>query len=312
MASYTQLSATEINGLAGFFRIGEVASFSPLEGGSANSSYIIKTTDNVYVLSVCDEKTHQDVEVLSRLLGLLEEYNFPTTKIVRSTNGTKVATILGKPVFLKRFIDGKVCDDLTPGMLVQLGESIADLHKIPVQDYLPASFPYGVDFFSDVTSSSLDTQFSEWLDRKKSEITSAFHPDLPRGLVHGDIFYDNVLFSGNRLAAIIDFEEACNYYLIFDIGMCAVGTCTDEGRISLPKIKALISGYQNKRKLSGLEKASLQTFIQYGAVATSFWRFKQYHFINPDREKSNQFRAMFDLANEVASIPPAEFNESVF
>ena len=271
MASYTQLSANEINGLAGFFGIGEVSSFNLLEGGSNN-----------------------------------------TTRVVRAIDGTKVATYLGKPVFLKKFIEGKVCNDITLSMLVQLGESIADLHQIPVQDYLPVSFPYGVDFFSDVTTSRLDTQFSEWLDKKKSEITSAFHPNLPRGLVQGDIFYDNVLFSGNRLAAILDFEEACNYYLIFDIGMCAVGTCTDERRISLPKIKALVSGYQNKRKLSDLEKATLQTFIQYGAVATSFWRFRQYHIINPDREKSDQFRTMFDLANEVALIPPAEFKEGVF
>ena len=312
MAKYTPLNANEIEGLAGFFGIGEVGSLNLLEGGSNNTSYLLKTNNDIYVLSVCDGKSYEEVKSLSKLLGLLEEYGFPTTRVVRAIYGTKVAMHLGKPIFLKKFIEGKVCHDLTPSMLVKIGESIADLHQIPAPGYLPTSFPYGVDSFSDVTSSGLDPQFREWLGRKKSEITVAFNPGLPKGLVHGDIFYDNVLFSGNGLVAIIDFEEACNYYLIFDIGMCAVGTCIDERGMSLPKIKALVSGYQNERKLSDLEKISLQTFIQYGAVATSFWRFRQHHIINPDREKSDKFRTMFDLANEVISIPPAEFMNSVF
>ncbi len=312
MANYTQLSAKEVDGLAGFFGIGEVTSFSSLEGGSNNSNYLLKARDDVYILSVGDGKKQEEVEVLSRLLGLLEKYDFPTTKLVVSANRTKVTAHRGKAVFLKKFIEGKVCDDLTIDMLVQLGESIADLHQIPVPDYLPTSFPYGVDFFSEVISTGRDPKFSGWLERKKLEITSAFHSDLPRGLVHGDIFYDNVLFNGNRLAAIIDFEEASDYYLIFDLGMCAVGTCTDKGRILLPKVKALVSGYQNRRKLSDLEKASLQIFAVYGAVATSFWRFRQYHLLCPDKERTNRFKAMVDLADDIAGIPSLKFRYEIF
>ena len=99
MASYTQLSANEINGLAGFFGIGEVSSFNLLEGGSNNTSYLLRTNNNNnYVLSVCDGKSHEEVESLSKLLGLLEGYDFPTTRVVRAIDGTKVATYLGKPV----------------------------------------------------------------------------------------------------------------------------------------------------------------------------------------------------------------------
>lgn len=312
MASYTQLSADEIKVLAGFFGIHEVVSFSPLEVGAANSSLYLITPDGNYVLSVCDGKSPEDIGNLTQLLSYLEDNNFPTNRVIKSPDGSAVTSYQEKPVYLKRFIEGKVYENLNLSMLVQLGERIADLHGIPAPDYLPTAFPYGADFFSEITSSNLNPQFNKWLERKKREITPIFHFGLPRGLVHGDIFYDNVLFDGDSLTAVIDFEEASNYYLIFDLGMCAVGTCTEERRISLPKIKALVDGYQSKRELSSLERESLQTFIMYGAAATSFWRFKQYNLVNPDESKSERFREMVDLEDELATIPATQFISQVF
>lgn len=312
MATYTKLSLDEVKRFADFFGIGPVISFNPLENGAANSSFHLTTSDDNYVLSICDEKSQKEIGNLTKLLDYLKYNHFPTTKIIKSADGTAVASYQGKPVFLKRFIKGEVHKDLSPSMLMQLGESIADLHRIPAPDYLPTVFPYGVDFFPQVTSSDLNPLFRGWLERKKREIISAFQPDLPRGLVHGDIFYDNVLFSGDSLAAILDFEEASNYYLIFDLGMCAVGTCTEERKISLPKIEVLINGYQSKRELSTVERKSLQTFVQYGAAATSFWRFRQYNLVNPNKRESERFKEMIDLADNVAAIPSAQFINQLF
>lgn len=312
MATYTQLSMDEVRQFASFFEIGPVVSFNPLDGGAANSSFHVRTQNNEYVLSVCDEKSLEEVDNLTKLLICLEENDFPTTRVVRSADKSAVTSYRGKPVFLKRYIEGKVQDDLNQDMLRELGRNIAKLHQVSSPEYLPEEFPYGVDFFSQVTDSDLDSKFNEWLKGKKREIEERFHADLPRGLVHGDIFYDNILFNESSLAAIIDFEEASDYYLVFDIGMCVIGTCAKRGRISLPKVRSLVEGYQNERKLSYLERESLQNFVQYGAVATAFWRFKQYNIVNPDKSKSSKFKEMKDLADNVASIDPTEFQEKTF
>ncbi len=77
-------------------------------------------------------------------------------------------------------------------------------------------------------------------------------------------------------------------------------------------MKALINGYQNDRELTDLEKISLQNFTVYAATATAFWRFRQNKLIKPDKVNSDNYKEMYDLANNVASIAPARFIEEVF
>jgi len=123
-------------------------------------------------------------------------------------------------------------------------------------------------------------------------------PQLPTGLVHGDIFFDNILFEGNDLTGIIDFEEACNYYKVFDLGMCIVGTCVENGSVSLDKAKSLLAGYESIRKLEDTERKVLPLFSEYGAIATSFWRFRHHFITNPHSQRDN-YLEMVAVANDI-------------
>ena len=76
---------------------------------------------------------------------------------------------------------------------------------------------------------------------------------MPKGLIPGDIFFDNVLFRNENIQAIIDFVEACHYYFVFDLGMSTLGLCRTDGEIDLTKTRALIEGYQQKRPCEFLE-----------------------------------------------------------
>ncbi len=170
-----------------------------------------------------------------------------------------------------------------------------------------------MDFFSEVISSGPNHEYSKWLEEKYELLTATISPHLPRGLIHGDVFYDNVLFaSDKKLAAVIDFEEACEYYKIFDLGMCLIGTCSHKGTISLAKTKSFLDGYQSKRKLEELEQDSLQVFAEYGAIATSFWRFRQHNMKKPNENKANNFLEMKMLADHVHSLSEDEFRKRLF
>ncbi len=207
----------------------------------------------------------------------------------------------------------EVVDEFDEDMLVQVGETLARLHEIPAPSYLPKTFPYGIEFFSEVISSGPNHEYSAWLRHKHERLTATISPDLPKGLIHGDVFYDNVLFaSDNKLAAIIDFEEACEYYKIFDVGMCLIGTCAHKGTISLAKAKSLLDGYQRKRKLEEGERNSLQMFAEYGAIATSFWRFRQHHMKKPNTNKAESFLEMKMLADIIHSLPEDTFRTNLF
>ena len=113
------------------------------------------------------------------------------------------------------------------------------------------------------------------------------------------------------LKAVIDFEEACCHPFIFDIGMAIIGSCTTNNEVTLEKVKVLVEGYQSVRKLNLLEKKSIQLFAIYGAVATSFWRFRQYHIIFPTRSKFQLHQEMVDIANFLHQIDNEDFVEMI-
>jgi len=131
-------------------------------------------------------------------------------------------------------------------------------------------------------------------------------------LVHGDIFFDNVLFEKNKIKAIIDFEEACNYYLIFDLGMGVLGLCRTGGKIDLNKTRALIKGYEQIRSLGFSERDSLQLFIEYAAIATSWWRFWKYNIDSPNPDLRNKHWKMVQVAKEVEILAKEYFLSIVF
>ena len=210
-----------------------------------------------------------------------------------------VINYLGKPVFLKHYLEGSVPEQMTAAMAHLVGGELARLHQIETPPGLPPRFAYGLESFDEVLTSPSGNDYRSWLSDKKAYLARAISPDLPRCLIHGDVFYDNTLFKGQKLAAIIDFEEACHYYRAFDLGMCAAGSCTTGGFLDVDKTRALVDGYLEIGNLADREKKSLQAFVVYGATATSFWRFRQYNLLRRGHENSGTYRRMNLIADQV-------------
>jgi homoserine kinase type II len=99
---------------------------------------------------------------------------------------------------------------------------------------------------------------------------------------------------------------------VFDLGMAVVGICTEDTRIELGKVSALINGYQEVRLLGEKEKDSLQIFIECAAILTSTWRFWKYNLDEPDIEKSNKHMQMVKIAMNVSLIPKMLFMKTIF
>lgn len=201
---------------------------------------------------------------------------------------------------------------LSTGMLLQLGQAVFNLHEIPVPESLRGHFSYGLESFEDVIDAALDHPFRQWLTEKKAYLSYHIIERLPRGLVHGDIFCDNMLYVGDRLEAIIDFEEACHYYKVFDLGMCALGCCVENGHVSPDKVGALVKGYERGRKLETEEREQLRLFIEYAAAATAFWRFRQYNILFPRKEMANHYLEIKRIADHIHAVPEDEFKTTVF
>ena len=309
MALYARLDRRAVEGLTRRFGIGDITAFSVMDGGLENTNYCVETSSGRYVLTLWDQKSLQHATNLATLLMYLTDRGIRTSRVVVPPKGPMVILHNEKPVMMKRYVDGEVTAKLTGNLLGQLGEEMSRLHEIPAPSYLPESFPYGRSHFSEVTNSNLGHAYIDWFSEKNSYLQKRIPQHLPLALIHGDVFFDNIIVQGDQLMAIIDFEEACHYYRSFDLGMVIVGACRDRRGISFEKAGWFIRGYQKETTLESIERETLQAFAVYAAIATSFWRFRQYHLRRPEPQLYDKHVEMQTLADTISEYPESRFTE---
>ncbi len=309
MALYARLDRSAVEGLTRRFGIGDITAFSVMDGGNENTNYCLETNSGKYVLTLCDQKSLKQAINLANLLVYLTDHGVRTSRVVVPPKGPIVILHDQKPVMLKRYVDGNITANLTGNLLVQLGREMARLHEIPAPSYLPKSFPYGRSYFPEVIDSNLDHAYIGWLSEKNCYLQKRIPQHLPMALIHGDVFFDNMIVQGDQLMAIIDFEEACHYYRNFDLGMVIVGACRDRQGISFEKAGQFIRGYQKETTLQSVERDTLKAFAEYAAVATSFWRFRHYHLRRPEPQLYDQHVEMQTLADTISEYPDSSFTE---
>jgi homoserine kinase type II len=299
MRLYTTLDKDDITQIMDQFAAGPVVEYYPFKGGSSNSNYYVATDDREYVLTVSDNKNEEEINTLVMLLKHLENHGFRTTVIVSNKKGKDVVFYQDKPILLKEYLKGEVREDLSLETLLLLGKSLAGLNKIPPLPDLPRTFPYSQEYFHEVTTLKWNHPFIPWLADRHAYIQSHLDPQLPMSLIHGDVFDNNVIVSPDGTPIIMDFEEACYYFRVFDIGMAIIGLCCDHGKVVLPKVHALLKGYRQEIALSSLELEKIKAFTVYGATATAFWRFRQFNIIAPTDHLRDHYKGMQDLADQV-------------
>ncbi|MFT5193294.1 MAG: homoserine kinase type II [Cellvibrionaceae bacterium] len=311
MARYTQLEVTDIREIICQYDL-TLVDFVPIDGGASNSSYCLQTDYGNYVLTVFDDKTRDYVTQLGQLLLQLARAEFPTTRLSLPLTQHTLPMHKNKPIMLKKFIAGQTPTTLNETMIRQIGVALAVLHQIPAPDFLPTQHAYGLELFTTVIGQNVHPPFESWMSEQHSYLVQNIPLDLPRALIHGDCFADNVLFEGERFKAIIDFEEACQYYRVFDLGMGIVGLCTQGSCVDLVKARALLNGYLQGQQLSESEKNALQLFVEYAAIATGYWRFWKYYIHAPQTEMADKPFEMKRLVETIKGIPKARFLETLF
>jgi len=307
VADYTLLAYKDIQEILSHYNLCEPSEVKSMAGGQANSSFRIVCGTQKYILSVCDEKNPDEIDMLIQVLLYLKENNFPTSRPVLTKSSAPFVIHGNKPVYIKEYMEGQVVENLSAGMVYEVGKMMARLHRIPSPDCIPKKFPYGKEAFHSVINTGMKHPYIPWLKQKSDYIRSHLAEDTEKGFIHGDIYWDNLLFEGGRFRALLDFEEASEYYLLYDIAMTCVGCCSKNGRFDKKKIRALIDGYQSIQKISSIEKKQFHVFALYAAVAGSFWRFRQYNIKFNGHEKADSYKELASLAEQALELNWDEF-----
>ena len=295
MSLYSTLTEEEIGRFLSSFGIAVTGRATLLSGGSANTNYLVPGDTGKYILSVCEAKSAGEVEVFVNLLAQLERSGFRTNRTFPTVRGRRMLFHKGKPVILKSFLEGRVPTDLTTPQAFELGVQMARLHAVPAPAYLPRQHAYDISAFGILKKEAEGHPFVDWIGEMKEELSRSVPEGLSRGLIHGDIFCDNLVISDDHLY-IIDFEEACVHYLLFDLGMAVVGTCCPQYRPREDLIRSLLEGYLTVGGLSEQELGYIELFAMYAAAGTAFWRFRQFNVLTPNEELSSHYQKMAGLA----------------
>lgn len=282
-----------------------------LGAGSGNTNHCLKTNEGAFVLSTIEEQPPEDVANMAQLLSWIERHGFRTSTLKPLINGDSLLMLEGKPAFARSFLAGDTKRVLTNKMAYQLGKSIGDLHALPSPEFLPTSLYYENKQFQQTMDLGIDTDFEHWLAQVTEHYKRHRFGKIPTGLIHADIFWDNVLFAGEDLVAIIDFELACNYWLVFDVCMAIVGTCAPDGRLSFSLAANLVRGYQSQRALEPQEMDVLPLFCEYAAATTANWRYWRYRWKEPQHRKVNSYMEMVAIAKQVGECGHTQVRNAV-
>ena len=296
MARYTNLSPTELAHIVAQYPIGTSLKLEEISGGFGNSNFKLTTTNGEFLLKICDEKDPAELNMQIALLEQLHQHGYPTVYPILTKDQKPLIHETFGSVMLYPFLRGTQPPP-SPEVLAQLGTALAKLHRVPPIAGLPR-FAMGISqmrpFFQEVR----DTQFARhpFVESLKSELEtmeSQLSTPLPMGLLHGDLFLDNTLFDGDKLVAILDFEEGCYDTLLLDVGMTIIGCCyTSEHRLILKAAQRFLEAYNAMRSMTESEWQHLDCFVHYAALSIAFWRFRQFNIRRPDVQRANTYQEM--------------------
>ncbi|QTE21304.1 phosphotransferase [Polaribacter cellanae] len=312
MRQYSDLHSTEIKEIIAAYTNNDVVSYKLLSGGSENTNYLVKLTKETYVLTICEQKSIHEAQELVYLLNYLNQHHFSTSKPIKTKTNEPILIWKGKTVILKEYLSGFIAENLPNNLLIEAGEQLGKLHKIKAPHFIRKDISYGIEYFKEIEAYAANSPFQFWLKNIKTSVEKHIALNLPKSLIHSDLFYSNLIINEHKTAVtIMDFEEASFYYRVFDIGMAIVGLCQEEEKINVNKAKYLLKGYKKEVNLLAIEKESLKDFTAYAAAGTAFWRHKHFNYIQPEKKMFKHYLQMKNIADYTNELSNDFFKKSL-
>jgi len=280
MAVYTEVADEELDAFIACYDIGEASSLKGIAEGVENSNYLLQTDRGVYILTLYEKRTK--AEDLPFFLGLMDHLaargiECPTP--VHGRDGLALRPLSGKPAAIVTFLQGRWPRHVTMRHCAELGRAMAAMHVAG------ADFPQwranslsveGWRSLAEAVAGQAGQIYSglgETIARELKHLERNWPGDLPVGLIHADLFPDNVFFLHDRssrverLSGLIDFYFACNDMLAYDLAICLNAWCFEsDGSFNVTKARAMIAAYRQVRPLTANEIDALPLLARGAAL----------------------------------------------
>lgn len=274
MAVYTDVNEAQLARFLGDYDIGGVLSYKGIAEGSENSNFLLHTQSGSYILTLYEKRV--DLGDLPFFLGLMQHLarkGLTCPLPVERRDGELIGELAGRPAAIITFLEGMWMRHPTIAQCGEVGRELAELHLAGADFPMHRANALTIDGWRTLWDGSRERAdqvvpgLVAEVEADFAVLESRWPQDLPRGIIHADLFPDNVFFLGDKLSGLIDFYFACEDSYAYDLAICLNAWCFEPDFSFNPaKAAALTANYQAVRPLSGAEQEALPLLAQGSAL----------------------------------------------
>lgn len=274
MAVYTDVGSDDLTGFLAAYDVGELRALKGIAEGVENSNYLVTTTGGTFILTLYERRVAEgDLPFFLALLRHLAGKGLPCPVPVVARDGVALRRLADRPACLFPFLEGLSVRRPQPLHCAALGRALAELH-LGTADFSgrrPNALSLaGWHMLASETAARADTVhpgLAHLIADELVQLSARWPSGLPDGVIHADLFPDNVFFIGERLSGLIDFYFACNDLLAYDLAICLNAWCFEgPTTFNVTKARAMTAAYDAVRKLSAPEIAALPVLARGAAL----------------------------------------------
>ncbi len=309
MSVFTSVSIQQLQVWLQDYAIGELVELKGISSGITNTNYFVTTSQDRYVLTLFEHNTMDELPYFIDLMSHLATHNVPCPKPISNRSGISLHMLNGKPAVLISCLKGQDVSVPNVTHCAAVGTVLAKMH-IAGQSFVAPS-PHGNPrdaLWRSQTAQKVMPHLSPDDQQLLSEAL-AFQAEfdisqLPHGVIHADLFRDNVLFDHDEIGGLIDFYYACDDVLAYDLAIAVNDWCVQaDGRLDAPRLNAMLQAYQAVRPFNATEHAAWNGLLCIAALR--FWLSRLYDQIYPQAgelthaKDPNHFKNILKLRKEL-------------
>ncbi len=274
MAVYTEVGDADLEALLKAYDLGALLSFKGIAEGVENSNFLLRAETGIYILTLYEKRVAEsDLPFFLGLMQHLSERGISCPLPVRGHDGKTLRRIAGRPAALITFLEGMSVRRPQPHHCAAVGKALAEMHEagrgftMRRENALSLTGWRPLFEMSRSRADEVEPGLAAFVDAELDFLQSAWPTALPAGIIHADLFPDNVFFLKGRLSGLIDFYFACNDLLAYDLAVCLNAWCFEpDNAFNVTKGRALIQAYAAIRALEPAELAALPILSRGAAL----------------------------------------------